>query len=79
MVKAESDAEYFLLHHDNGRKSNTQPLYRELELRHIRAGFITKRFPERGVMRKHPQRVVQPRRGDGLAAEPLACISFLPE
>ena len=58
MVKAESDAEYFLLHHDNGQKSNTQPLYRELELRHIRVGFITKRFPGRGVMRMLPQVVV---------------------
>lgn len=58
--KGQKRCEAVSLRHDNGQKSNTQPLYRELELRHIRAGFITKRFPERGVMRKHPQRVVQP-------------------
>lgn len=58
MAKAGSVAEHILLHHDNGQKSNTQSLHRGLETRRVRVGFITKRFPGRGVMRMLPQVVV---------------------
>ena len=59
MAKALKACEYMVsLHHDNSQKSNTQSLHRGLETRRVRVGFITKRFPGRGVMRMLPQVVV---------------------